>query len=170
MSHEEYSMQLTRNDDMRALHGKWRIASTSSINGIYQWPRNSSARNKSLMLSVKLHFTAKLNTNEKEERPSSHLLSVVRHLTQVGPFSHQAANKQFAAALVSRIPLYRILSLQNWCKAWPGVGLTLTLSKNKLSDQLKENTVWKFYLCSVHKLPCSSIALLFKLQKLIQFT
>lgn len=30
MSHEEYSMKLTRND-MRALHGKLRIASTSTI-------------------------------------------------------------------------------------------------------------------------------------------
>lgn len=70
------------------------------------------------MLWVKLNFTAKLNTIEKEERPSSHLLSMARLLTQVAPSSHQAANKQFAVAIVSRIPFYRIqLSLQNWCKA-----------------------------------------------------
>lgn len=31
MSHEEYSMQLTRNDDMRALHAKLRATSASSI-------------------------------------------------------------------------------------------------------------------------------------------
>lgn len=50
------------------------------------------------MLSAKLNFTAKLNTIEKEERLSSHLLSIVRLPTQVAPSSHQAANKQFAAA------------------------------------------------------------------------
>lgn len=66
------------------------------------------------MISVQLKFTAKLNTTKKEERPSSYLLSMLRLLTQVAPSSHQAANKQFAIAIVSRIPFYRILSLQNW--------------------------------------------------------
>lgn len=67
------------------------------------------------MLSI--NFTAKLNSIEKEERLSSHLLSIVGLPTQVAPSSHQAANKQFAAAIVNRIPFYRILSLQNWYKA-----------------------------------------------------
>lgn len=76
MSHEEYSVQLTRNDDMIALHGQVKSSLNQFNHGTYQWPSNSSVRNKSLMLSVKLNFIAKLNTIEKEERPSPHLLSM----------------------------------------------------------------------------------------------
>lgn len=93
------------------------------------------------MLSVKLNFTAKLNTTEKEERPSPHLVSMVRLFTQVALSCHQAANKQFAAAIVSRIEYFLCKLVQSMIRSG-----TPTFSKRKLSDQLKENIVWKFYL------------------------